>query len=185
MKLQSSVLYLQILYCMDAMWYEAYYFYSADYLNSGTGLSLISSYLTFPFLPTLITRSMISFNPEVGPITLVIVVLLNIVGYVIYRYKSPSVTALDLHVAIPGPRKLSAVSWPRIQSPRWMEFRQKMGPEEENLSCQVGFSHSLQLNFEITFDIKGWWSVVRHPNYTGEILVQWTWVLPLREYCPY
>ena len=41
---------------MDAMWYEAYYFYSADYLNSGTGLSLISSYLTFPFLPTLITR---------------------------------------------------------------------------------------------------------------------------------
>ena len=47
---------------MDAMWYEAYYFYSADYLNSGTGLSLISSYLTFPFLPTLITRQVTNHN---------------------------------------------------------------------------------------------------------------------------
>ena len=162
---------------MDAMWYEAYYFYSADYLNSGTGLSLISSYLTFPFLPTLITRrvkindcfastnrrrvtwsittnffrSMINFNPEVGPITLAIVVLLNIVGYVIYRYKSPSVRAIDIHVPIPGPRKLSAASWPGIPSPRWMEFRQKMGPEAENSSCQVGFSHSLQFNLRLRF----------------------------------
>ena len=34
------------------------------------------------------------------------------------------------------------------------------------------------------FLIEGWWSLVRHPNYTGEILVQWTWVLPLREYYP-
>ena len=48
---------------MDAMWYEAYYFYSADYLNSGTGLSLISSYLTFPFLPTLITRQVTNQRP--------------------------------------------------------------------------------------------------------------------------
>ena len=48
---------------MDAMWYEAYYFYSADYLNSGTGLSLISSYLTFPFLPTLITRQVTNQGP--------------------------------------------------------------------------------------------------------------------------
>ena len=87
---------------------------------------------------------MINFNPEVGPITLAIVVLLNIVGYVIYRYKPISVTALDMldiHDPIPGPRKLSAASWPRIQSPRWMEFRQKMGPEAENSSCQVGSSH--------------------------------------------
>merc|ERR1719154_988493 len=76
---------LQILYCMDAMWYEPYYFYSADYLNSGTGLSLISSYLTFPFLPSLITRSMIHFDPDVGHLNLAIVALLNIVGYLIYR----------------------------------------------------------------------------------------------------
>ena len=70
---------------MDAMWYESYYFYSADYLNSGTGLSLICSYLTFPFLPSPITRTMIGIKPEVGNITLAVAVIINILGYIIYR----------------------------------------------------------------------------------------------------
>ena len=26
--------------------------------------------------------------------------------------------------------------------------------------------------------ISGWWGLVRHPNYLGEILIQWSWVLP-------
>jgi len=26
--------------------------------------------------------------------------------------------------------------------------------------------------------ISGWWGMVRHPNYLGEILIQWSWVLP-------
>ena len=62
---------------MDAMWYEAYYFYSADYLNSGTGLSLISSYLTFPFLPTLITRLVTHPHIRVSN-TQVISIILNL-----------------------------------------------------------------------------------------------------------
>ena len=24
----------------------------------------------------------------------------------------------------------------------------------------------------------GWWGLVRYPNYLGEILIQWSWVLP-------
>merc|ERR1719500_2292914 len=27
--------------------------------------------------------------------------------------------------------------------------------------------------------VSGWWRLMRHPNYTGEIMVQWSWVLPL------
>ena len=26
--------------------------------------------------------------------------------------------------------------------------------------------------------ISGWWGIVRHPNFLGEILIQWAWVLP-------
>ncbi len=28
----------------------------------------------------------------------------------------------------------------------------------------------------------GWWGLVRHPNYLGEILMQWSWVLPAGEF---
>ena len=26
--------------------------------------------------------------------------------------------------------------------------------------------------------VSGWWGLVRHPNYLGELLIQWSWVLP-------
>merc|ERR1712029_273554 len=26
--------------------------------------------------------------------------------------------------------------------------------------------------------ISGWWGLVRHPNFLGEILINWSWVLP-------
>ncbi len=50
----------QVLYALDAMFFEEYFFFSHDAMNSGFGYSLASSYHTFPFLPTLITRYLIS-----------------------------------------------------------------------------------------------------------------------------
>ena len=47
---------VQVLYAMDALYHEHFYFHSTDYLQSGYGWSLASSYLTFPFLATLATR---------------------------------------------------------------------------------------------------------------------------------
>ena len=49
----------QVLYALDAMFFEEYYFFSHDAMNIGFGFSLIASYLTFPFLPTLITQYLI------------------------------------------------------------------------------------------------------------------------------
>merc|ERR1719350_396200 len=56
----------QVIYAMDAMFFEEYYTFSHDAMNSGFGWSLISSYLTFPFLPTLVTRYMLDKSPEVA-----------------------------------------------------------------------------------------------------------------------
>ncbi len=45
---------------MDALFFEEYYFFSHDAMNTGFGFSLISSYFTFPFFPTLVTKYIIS-----------------------------------------------------------------------------------------------------------------------------
>jgi len=135
---------LQILYAMDAMFFEEYYFYSHDYLNSGYGWSMISSYLTFPFLPTLITRYMIYRSPEVEWYYLALIGFLNLIGYIIYR-------------------------------------------SSENQRCELAKNPSNpNLSHLKTFEtipnrkliVSGWWGLVRHPNYLGELLIQWSWVLP-------
>jgi len=135
---------LQVLYAMDAMFFEEYYFYSHDYLNSGYGWSMISSYLTFPFLPTLITRYMIYRSPEVEWYYLALIGLLNMLGYLIYRSSENQRCELAKN---PGNPKL-------------------------------GHLKTLETNTNRKLIVSGWWSVVRHPNYLGELLIQWSWVLP-------
>jgi hypothetical protein len=41
----------QVLYALDSMFFEEYYFFSHDAMNTGYGFSLVSSYNSFPFLP--------------------------------------------------------------------------------------------------------------------------------------
>ena len=73
---------------------------------------------------------MINFDPEVGHLNLAIVALLNIVGYVIYRYEI--LFCVKFNFFDTGPLKLSAANWPRTRSLKWMEYRQRMGLAAEN-----------------------------------------------------
>ena len=105
---------------------------------------MISSYLTFPFLPTLITRYMIYHSPHVEWYYLALIGCLNLLGYIIYR-------------------------------------------SSENQRCELAKNpNNPNLTHLETFEtianrkliVSGWWGMVRHPNYLGELLIQWSWVLP-------
>jgi len=134
----------QVVYAMDAMFFEEYYFHSHDAMNSGFGWSLISSYLTFPFLPTLVTRYLLDRNPEVAWYYLVLVGLMNALGYIIYRSS---------------------------ESQRCEFAKDPSNPVLSHLET-VSTAGNRKLI------VSGWWGMVRHPNYLGELLIQWSWVLP-------
>jgi len=134
----------QILYALDAMYYEDCYFYSHDSLYSGFGWSLISSYLTFPFLPTLVTRYLVAASPALPWTALAAITTMNLIGYYIYR---------------------------NSENQRCQLAKDPTHPSLAHLTTLEGTKGRRLIT-------SGWWGMVRHPNYLGELLVQWSWVLP-------
>jgi len=134
----------QVLYAMDALFFEEYFYHSYDALNSGCGFSFVSAYLTFPFLPTLITKVLIDRSPVIAWYYLVLIAIMNAVGYVIFR---------------------------STESQRCEFAKDPANPSLSHLETVTTAGNKKLI-------VSGWWSVVRHPNYLGEILIQWSWVLP-------
>jgi len=134
----------QVLYALDAMYFEEYYFHSHDAMNSGFGYSLISSYMTFPFLPTLITQYLLSQSPVIAWYYLALIGLMNAVGYVVFRSSETQRCEFAKDPSNPALAHLEAVT-------------------------TAGNKKLI---------VSGWWGLVRHPNYLGETLIQWSWVLP-------
>jgi len=137
----------QVLYSTDAMFFEEYYFHSHDAMNSGFGWSLISSYLTFPFLPTLITKYLLDRSPVVAWYYLTLIGLMNAVGYIVFRSSETQRCEFAKNPSNPALAHLETVS-------------------------TAGNRKLI---------VSGWWGLVRHPNYLGEVLIQWSWVLPAGE----
>ena len=134
----------QIIFALDALYFEEYYFFSHDAMNSGFGFSLTSSYFAFPFVPTLITRYVIARNPTLTALQLVSIGALNALGYVIFRSSETNRCEMAKNPSNPALRHLDAIS-------------------------AVGGKRIL---------CSGWWGLVRHPNYLGQILMEWSWVMP-------
>jgi hypothetical protein len=134
----------QVLYALDAMFFEEYFFFSHDAMNSGFGYSLASSYHTFPFLPTLITRYLISRGPTLPWYNLVAIAVMNALGYIIFRASET--------------QRCEFAKDPNSAAMKNLETLPTAGGRKVLIS--------------------GWWGLLRHPNYLGEILIQWSWVLP-------
>lgn len=134
----------QVLYALDSMFFEEYYFFSHDAMNSGFGFSLVSSYNSFPFLPTLITKYLIERNPTLPWYNLVAIGVMNALGYIIFRASET--------------QRCEYAKDPHSAAMKHLETLPTAGGRKLLIS--------------------GWWGLVRHPNYLGEILIQWSWVLP-------
>jgi len=122
--------------------FEEYFFFSHDAMNTGFGFSLVSSYNSFPFLPTLITKYLIERQPVLAWYYLVGIGLLNALGYIIFRAS---------------------------ETQRCEFAKDPSSAKPEGVLETTGGRKLL---------VSGWWGLVRHPNYLGEILIQWSWVLP-------
>jgi len=134
----------QVLYAMDALFFEEYYTFSHDYLNTGCGFSLVSAYLTFPFLPTITTNYLLSASPVLAWYYLVLIGVMNAVGYVIFRSSETQRCEFAKDPANPALAHLETVA-------------------------TAGNKKLI---------VSGWWGLVRHPNFLGEVIIQWSWVLP-------
>lgn len=132
----------QVIYSLDAVFFEEYFFFSHDAMNTGFGFSLVSSYNSFPFLPTLITKYLIERQPVLAWYYLVGIGLLNALGYIIFRAS---------------------------ETQRCEFAKDPSSAKPEGVLETTGGRKLL---------VSGWWGLVRHPNYLGEILIQWSWVLP-------
>jgi len=96
------------------------------------------------FLPTLVTRYLLDRNPVVAWYYLVLIGIMNVIGYVIFRSSETTRCEFAKDPASPGLSHLDTVT-------------------------TTGNKKLI---------VSSWWSHVRHPNYLGEILIQWSWVLP-------
>jgi len=134
----------QVLYAMDALFFEEYYTFSHDYLNTGCGFSLVSAYLTFPFLPTIITTYLLTASPALPWYYLVLIGIMNAVGYVIFRSS---------------------------ETQRCEFARDPANPALAHLETVTTAGNKKLI-------VSGWWSLVRHPNFLGEVIIQWSWALP-------
>jgi len=134
----------QVLYSLDAMFFEEYFFFSHDAMNTGFGFSLVSSYNSFPFLPTLVTKYLIARNPTLPWYNLVAIGVMNGLGYIIFRASET--------------QRCEFAKDPNSAAMRHLETLPTAGGRKLLIS--------------------GWWGLVRHPNFLGEILINWSWVLP-------
>ncbi len=134
----------QVVYAMDALFNEEYFFFSHDAMNTGLGFGLVSSYFAFPFIPTLITKYMIARSVSLPAAQLIGVAVLNALGYVIFRSSETQRCEFAKNPSQPQLRNLRTIA-------------------------TAGGRKILA---------GGWWGLVRYPNYLGEILMQWSWVLP-------
>ncbi len=119
----------QVWYAIDALFFEEYFFFSYDAMNTGYGFSIVSRYISLPFLTTLITKYTIKNSPTLPVPQLVMIAFMNALGYVIFRSSEtqrcefaknpnqPSLRSLRTLSTVAGRKILAGGWWGLIRHP--------------------------------------------------------------------
>lgn len=122
---------LQIMYAIDALFFESAVLTTFEVMYEGTGYMLCTGYLLFPFLPTLTTKYMFYHRAKLTYWN-ILPVLTFIIGYLLYRISnlqkdefrrnplSPSVAHLETIPTIRGKKLIVSGLWGHVRHPNYL-----------------------------------------------------------------
>ncbi|KAM4722292.1 delta(14)-sterol reductase TM7SF2 [Rhinophrynus dorsalis] len=135
----------QALYVTDALWHEEAILTTMDIVHDGFGFMLAFGDLCWlPFTYSLQGYFLVTHPQELGTAAAVGIVLLNALGYIIFRGSNSQKNAFRRNPADPQVAGLETI--PTATGKRLL--------------------------------VSGWWGLVRHPNYLGDLIMALAWSLP-------
>lgn len=135
----------QLLYVVDALWFEASILSTVDILHEGFGYMLVLGDLAFvPFMYSLQARFLVTHRVHLSWPAMAGIVMSFVVGYVIFR----------------GSNSQKDKFRNNPYDPLFQDKETVLTPSGKKLLAS------------------GWWGLVRHPNYLGDILMAISWTLP-------
>lgn len=135
----------QLLYVADALWNEEAVLTTMDIVHDGFGFMLVFGDLAWvPFTYSLQAAFLVVHPQSLSPLGAATIVLLNGIGYYIFR---------------------------KSNSQKNQFRRNPMHPSVSKLETIATATGKRLL-------VSGWWGLVRHPNYLGDLLMAFAWSLP-------
>ncbi|XP_076762650.1 lamin B receptor isoform X3 [Xylocopa sonorina] len=122
---------LQIIYAMDALFFESAMLTTFEIMYEGTGYMLCTSYMMYPFLVTIATKYML-FHETQLTYHFVFPVFTFIIGYFLYRISnlqkneyrrnplSPSLAQLETIPTIRGKKLIVSGLWGHVRHPNYL-----------------------------------------------------------------
>lgn len=122
---------LQIIYSMDALFFESAFLTTFEVMYEGTGYMLCTGYMLYPFLPTLTTKYMLYHKTQFSYL-LAIPVVFFIIGYLLYRISnlqknefrrnplSRGLSHLETIHTIRGKKLIVSGLWGHVRHPNYL-----------------------------------------------------------------
>ncbi|KOX78838.1 Lamin-B receptor [Melipona quadrifasciata] len=122
---------LQIIYAIDALFFESTILTTFEVMYEGTGYMLSTGYMMYPFLPTLTTKYMLYHKIQFTYL-FVFPLLAFIIGYLLYRISnsqknefrrnplSPSLIHLETIPTVRGKKLIVSGLWGHVRHPNYL-----------------------------------------------------------------